>query len=264
MRPRHIYALLLASVFLNVLNLPVVAQETQTPVPTATTAPTSTPNPTAIPTPTAVPTPTISVEVAVLTKQLETMQLYEDRLLDTVYWSLTGIAGVALALIAYSAISSFILFDRAKKELQSKIENSLRQEITEKVESAVERATKASSEELALAKRELTTEISQTQIMLHYEGSLVSETSGRLEDALLHMIEMLRNAIRYSRPELVPHSLFRIANILQSVSLQETRVEVNRDSFDRLVGSLRQLEEEYPKAVEVIRTLMRDTVTEIP
>src|SRR5215471_17822225 len=70
----------------------------QTAQPVSTPTPPSIPTP--IPQPTAIPQP--DPEVLILRAQLEQMRDTDSRILDTVYWALSFVGGLAVLLIGYN------------------------------------------------------------------------------------------------------------------------------------------------------------------
>lgn len=83
--------------------------------------------------PDVLPTSTVRAapteEVAVLRAQLETMEKYQERLLDTVYWSLGALGAVFLALIGFSWFTNFRVYDRDRAALAQDLRGVVHEEV---------------------------------------------------------------------------------------------------------------------------------------
>lgn len=62
--------------------------------------------------------PQSSVEIAILKAQLEVMRQYDQRLLNTVYWALGGIAGILILIVGLGWYTNFRLHKREVEELK--------------------------------------------------------------------------------------------------------------------------------------------------
>jgi hypothetical protein len=90
------------------------------------------------PTPNAIPSPTVAVisqtrpsdEVIALRAQLETMRQYDQRLLETVHWSLGASVGIMLLVVGLGWYTNFRLYKREVTDVKRDIINALRGEMT--------------------------------------------------------------------------------------------------------------------------------------
>jgi hypothetical protein len=90
-------------------------------------APSVTPTPTPIVAENNQPKP--SDEVIVLRAQLETMRQYDQRLLETVYWSLASLGAVVLLIVGLGWYTNFRLYKREVNDIKREIQNALRVEM---------------------------------------------------------------------------------------------------------------------------------------
>jgi hypothetical protein len=88
--------------------------------------------------------------IAVLRAQLDAAMRADDRLLDTVHWTLGTVAGVALLLMGFNWFSSQRNYDRDRHALQQELTAWLRTEVasregqlTEKVDAAIKTVAKS-------------------------------------------------------------------------------------------------------------------------
>ena len=70
-------------------------------------------------------------KVVILQAQLELMRQYDQRLLDTVYWSLTTTGGIVLLVVGLGWYTNFRFYKRDLEDIRRDIHASLRQEISE-------------------------------------------------------------------------------------------------------------------------------------
>jgi len=64
-------------------------------------------------------------EVIALKSQIDIMREYDQKLLTTVYWSLTTVAGLALVLVGFSWFTNWRVYERDKVALQEDMEAKL-------------------------------------------------------------------------------------------------------------------------------------------
>ena len=81
-----------------------------------------------------------------LQAQIEVMREYDQKLLDTVYWSLGVIGGIAVLLLGFGWFVNFKVYERDKRSMQQELDSTLRREIAEakeKQDELIREATKA-------------------------------------------------------------------------------------------------------------------------
>jgi hypothetical protein len=97
-----------------------------------TTQPAQTPTPSLVPTPTPQPTaiPQPDPEVLILRAQLEQMRDTDSRILDTVYWALSFVGGLAVLLIGYNWFTNRWQYERDKTSLRDELTTLITKEIS--------------------------------------------------------------------------------------------------------------------------------------
>jgi hypothetical protein len=75
-------------------------------------------------------------QIELLRAQLQTMKDYDQRLLSTVYWSLGGVAGLAILLCGYSWYNNNVLFQREKEITRKEIREMLRSDFNDEFATA--------------------------------------------------------------------------------------------------------------------------------
>ncbi len=90
-------------------------------------------------TPDGSPVPTVQPQqiqpdaerIAVLQAQMELMRDYHEKILDTVYWSLGGLAGVVLLVVGLGWYTNFRIYKREVEDIKKAVESNIRLEIIE-------------------------------------------------------------------------------------------------------------------------------------
>ena len=85
--------------------------------------------PTSLSSPATSTTPTDSTEIRILRAQLSVQREYKEDLLQTVYFTLATVGGVALVLIGYSWYTNFRVIERDRQLLIDEISNNITKQL---------------------------------------------------------------------------------------------------------------------------------------
>lgn len=150
-----------------------------------------------------------SSEVALLKAQIELMQRYDDRLVNTVYWCLSAMLAIAAAVTFLGWYANFRLHDHDRKQLLAETEQALNTQVTQlRSQADVDRSRMAEllatvREEMSSKMREANTAI-ETRLINTAQASAAAhkEELARLEKSvssiesslsrLNHSLDMLR------------------------------------------------------------------------
>lgn len=109
------------------------------------------------------PMPDVPTEVRVLRAQIALMRQYDERLLETVFWALTAVFGLAAVLTGFGWYANFRLYERDKASMRQELQGMLGIEIGKVREASLKAAEVAVGQAVAKAVRELSDRVEGLQ-----------------------------------------------------------------------------------------------------
>lgn len=237
------YKLSIAAFFLFAFcfSVPLIAQ---TPLPTSTPTPVSQPQ-----------NQTEPEKIAVLQAQLDLMRQYDQRLLNTVYWSLGSIGGIVLLVVGLGWYTNFRIYRRdvedIKRDVKNDFENSLnsiktslRSEMLNESRNAVESSVKSAFRDIRgvqyqimklEAERWENTGVHANAVFTYSEMiQLANETY-----ADMYVPEILEQMLRLLKTKEVLLTSRATASITKALVAVPTEYSADVDAINQLIRSLR-------------------------
>lgn len=188
--------------------------------------------------PPATPTATTDPEVAVLQAQLEEMRSSNDRLVDTVLWSLGGMLTVVVAVLGFIALFQIRLSDRdrdsIKRELEGSVEEfgvGLRQRVTDLLGEA-----KSDLAQLRIDNDQYIASKSQeTTDRLNREVARLDEKIGATDVRVRETIELVETEAKESLQRDIDRLETKLVSMLEALerSIYGIRYEMSKVEADR-------------------------------
>jgi hypothetical protein len=189
-------------------------------------------------------------KIAVLQAQLNLMREYDQRLLNTVYWSLGSLGAVILLIIGLGWYTNFRLYNREldalKNSLKTEIQSSLRAEMT----TAAEEAGKNAVHQIEISFKSLKREMKFMKYDLLKTEAQQWESGGYIANAIISYVEMAEVALEAEFEVYVTSALdalkkaFKAADSIPSGHAKKVTELINR------------LPPEYGADAETIRKLL--------
>lgn len=242
--------------FILVLSLTVGNVKAQATVSTPTTI-------VASPTPTSAPK--IDDEVTILRTQLETMQQYDQKLLDTVYWSLGTIVTLAALLVGFGWYVNLRVYEKDKDVMKDELRNFLRAELAmstkgfeKQIDEKIEKALKDYQENIksSLAKVQARiSSIEETLSEIEYKR-LSNEAKAEIKSiAFSRYVKMIE--LSHKLPSYLD---FYYSEPLENILLLlKEGVIPDPEDVKNLNQALSHVPEGYAMDVESIRQLVRNS-----
>lgn len=183
-------------------------------------------------TPLAVATP--NVEVEVLKAQTAEMRRSEDRILQTVLWSLAAVGTLAVGLAAFSWYQSSRVYQRDLEKMREQIRDELHKEIKTRF------AVGLKQELLTAQNEQLTKHVSTVEA---YPLPFIAELFLAMKDpdsAIRVGLELYGQAKR-GNPNYVAHALDKLADACELAYRKQ--IAIPKDRWLTLKGMTRQLDE---------------------
>jgi len=214
------------------------------------------------------PTPPL-VEADLLRAQLETMRDYDQRLIETVYWALGGIVGLAVLVAGFSWFSNLRLYQRDRDALRDEL-RSLSQSATatisgantrelqsmrETVELAVETELALKTEQFDIAMQALQSEIGELRIMNRRLEARQWELIPVYVNAMTHYADALSAAVDAGSSGFFAdllNSIIRVLGQMKSVTPWDS---------SRLNPILSRLPHDYDTEAAKIRQLLNEKIS---
>lgn len=196
-------------------------------------------------------TPTIQnqtqpdTEVAVLRAQLETMRQYDQRLLETVYWSLGGAGAIVLLVVGLGWYTNFRLHERDRAALKKELLASLSEEARTTAKEAVDR---------------MQVDVKIIQMDLLELEATSWEAKGVYENALKNHVRMIETTRSIGYDRAVARTLEKMQRVLKARVKQFTDLpsEIPKPEFSaQLSLEITEMLENLPKGYSVIADNIR-------
>ncbi len=185
------------------------------------------------------PTDQPSSETVALRAQLELMRQYDDRLLDTVYWSLGMIGAIALVLGGFSWYANFRMYERDRNSLRQELQFSIKQGL-EAARGELEVVAKKPGEDISRLHESLRNDMSRKVDEVRITSSQAVEAARKRIEFKLNEVrfDLVRFQIEY-HSEGSPRVLLRLYK-----EMLETALEMDWENFagDALQGIRRMLQ----------------------
>lgn len=221
--------------------MPLIAQ---TPLPNSTPAPVSRPQ-----------NQTESEKIAVLQAQLDLMRQYDQRLLNTVYWSLGSIGGIVLLVVGLGWYTNFRIYRRdvedIKRDVKNDFENSLnsirtslRSDMLSESRNAVELAVKSALRDI----REVQYQILKLEAERWERANIFGNTLLTYSEMIklanetivgIHMPELLDSMLRLLKTKEVILNAGATAAITKALVAVPTEYSADVDAINQLIRSLK-------------------------
>jgi hypothetical protein len=200
------------------------------------------------PTPTVAPSqavsesnqPTASDEVIILRAQLETMRQYDQRLLETVYWSLASIGAIVLLIVGLGWYTNFRLYKREISDIKRDVQIALRADM---VAAARDAANSALSDFKKMQYQLLKIEAEKHE-KDGYKGNAIFTYARMIEVAQsyapeLYVPEILDEMLRLLKTEGVRFHAGIASEILKAMEGLPKQYSADRDAILQLVKEIR-------------------------
>lgn len=215
----------------------------------------------------SVPTPpkTSDLEVSYLRGQLEQMKAFDDRLISTVHWSLTTVAGLFLIIMSVNWWSHYKLTKRDKKVFQEDLNKAIDDrfseidlELKKRIERSISTEMKKLDEKLESRFKYFQRQ-SNISFYTHVANFAVNNlASGDYADASEGFSLMLQMAIDINEDSYFITSINGLKNALPHVSKLKTK------SSTTISEAIKKLPEKFSIEAEALTDLLRKAMKENP
>ena len=218
-------------------------------------------------------------EAAILRAQLETMQRSDDRLIQTVHWSLGVVVAIALGLAGYSGWFNYRIYKRDVAALRATLEANVQTE-TQKVRAAmqaehnahVDAVKKIVTDTITLAiaatRKELETRIEEVRRKLLYlERDVVlaegerNEQEGVLFNAANSYCQAIGIAKALGHTKFYDIPLERLLEVLKKVPKGKASALASPGNISDIASTIAMLPKQYSATVQAIQKLLDDFST---
>ena len=169
-----------------------------------------------------------------LRAQLETMRSYDDRLISTVYYTLSALGAVALLLVGFGWWTNFRLYEREREALQQALKAQISDE--------VEKARKATEASLTQMRSEMAQTSSEHLRLVHNAAASAASDSVRgLESTIEKMRDDLVNAhyaVQSNKFEEARSKGYKTQIVTYGVSVLKLALQTHQSQFWRVSGTL--------------------------
>lgn len=182
-------------------------------------------------------------KVAILQAQLELMRQYDQRLLETVYWSLGGMVTIVVLVAGFGWFANFRLYEHDKKALKQELTGFIKEErakLHEELSSAARDAVRSELQDMKLMKYDLLkTEAEKWESKEVYANVLTTS------------LRMLEVALEIGWEHRIAGALEFTTKALKSGKKFDASTIVN------VTKAINQLSSDYTAEVENIRELLK-------
>lgn len=139
-----------------------------------------------------------STEIQLLRSQVDAFKTFQSDLLSTVYFTLTTVAAITVALLGYSLFFNFRVYEQDKKRLVEEFQNALRDALT-KSDSATSNRFEAESRRVDESIDRLRAESrSYVEEVLRREDGKLRQAIDKAEESALNALKVLDASLSYS------------------------------------------------------------------
>jgi hypothetical protein len=219
----------------------------------------------------ATPTPTLQrndeamnkEEVIALRAQLETMRQYDQRLLETVYWSLGGMFTVVIVIVGVGWYTNFRLYERDKSALRQDLLLSIKDDTRKEIESAARQAHKELREAIDPASTKsnsdlhrLSREVKGIKYDLYELETSQQEINRVYNNVLRSYIKMIEVAQAMGQDYFISRTLGDVVRVLKILANEEV-TPLDGGVAKDVTKMLDSLCSEFSVDVDTVRQLLR-------
>ena len=189
-------------------------------------------------------------KLAVLQAQLNLMREYDQRLLNTVYWSLGGMGGVILLVIGLGWYTNFRLYTRELDTLRDSLKREIQATLRAEMSDAAEKAGRDAVREIESTVRTLGRDMKFMKYDLLKTEAERWKVGGYTANAIMSYAEMAEVALEAKFEIYVSEALDNLRKTFREVE------SIPSGHAKRVTEIINRLPPEYIADVEAIRKLL--------
>jgi len=201
------------------------------------------------------------------------MRQYDQRLLNTVYWSLGVLATVAVFLVGFGWFANFRQYERDKTALRQELRTFIQEEfsriqgvlqvdmdkrheaVSKSVRALVSEASDAIRRELMAKTENLGRELKHVIYRIKGQEAMLQEEKGVLTNALRCHSEMIVAALELD-PFWVSKALDEMHRVLKSISQQPGKIRPDAEQIRQISEILNKIPPEHSVVLSSVRDLL--------